>query len=461
MNNRIQRFLAVLLVSLAAPLLGLLSGVGSGGGLTAAAWAQAAEKVDPFYLKLFEEGKFEFQSGNLPAAIKDFEIAFIGFLDSPARLLECYVYLTVLHNDLKNVDKSKFYFNEIKKLKLQTYLTAISPPAPLMKKFSDLDSLYSRQDSQARIAAGWESPAVDSAPAVSGASGKALEAEIGQLKTAIRKNSQEQAPYFRLSALYLGQKKTRDARRVLEDLIKISPKDGQAHFELGKIFVQERKLPEAAAALRQAALLSPDNYEINYELGKVFYGQKRSAEAKEAFERVKALNPSYKDTAEYLDLIGAAAAKKTAEAQPFLDQARGAKLSKEKIALYKKAMGLDPSNDQISYELSLAYLAGGKSKEAAELLDPLVRKHPQEARFNEALATAYLASKAFDKTLVLVKQAKAALGEKAELNYLMGKALMGKERFQEAAAEFNKILIAYPDYKDADQLLTICLKKMR
>lgn len=43
----------------------------------------------------------------------------------------------------------------------------------------------------------------------------------------------------------------------------------------------------------------------------------------------------------------------------------------------------------------------------------------------------------------------------------MGKALMGKQRFQEAAAEFNKILIAYPDYKDAAQLMTICLKRMR
>jgi len=461
MNNGIQRFLPVLLVVLATPLLGLLSGAGSDGGLATAAWAQAAEEVNPFYLKLFEEGKFEFQSGNLPAAVKDFEIAFIGFLDSPARLLECYVYLTVLHCDLKNVDKSKFYFHEIKKLKLQTYLTAISPPSPLMKKFSDLDSLYTRQDSQARIAAGWESPAADSASAISGVPGKAMEAEIGQLKAAILKNRKEPASYFRLSALYLEQKKAKDARRILEDLIKIYPKNGQAHFERGKIFLRERNLPEATTALQQAALFSPDNQEIYYELGKVLYEQKRSAEAKEAFERVKALNASYKDTVEYLALIGAEAAKKAAEAQPFLDQARGVKPSKEKIALYKKAMSLDPSNDQTSYELSLVYLVEGKPKEAAGLLEPLVRKSPQEARFNEALATAYLASKAFDKTLVLVKQAKAALGEKAELNYLMGKALMGKQRFQEAAAEFNKILIAYPDYKDAAQLMKVCLKRMR
>lgn len=458
MNNGIQRILLVLLVVLTVPLFGLLSG---GGGLATAAWAQAVEEVNPFYLNLFEEGKFEFQSGNLPAAVKDFEIASIGFLDSPARLLECYVYLTVVHNDLKNADKSKFYFNEIKKLKLQTYLTAISPPSPLMKKFSDLDSLYTRQDGQARIAAGWESPAPGSAPAVSGVPGKAVEAEIGQLKAAIRKNTREQAPYFRLSALYLEQKKTKDARGVLEDLIKIYPKNGQAHFERGKILLQERKLPEAATALQQAALYSPDNHEIFYELGKVLYEQRRSAEAKAAFERVKALNPSYKDTAEYMALIGDAAAKQAADAQTFVDQARRGKSSKEKIALFTKAKSLDPSNDQISYELSLSYLADGKPKEAAGLLEPLVRKRPRDALLSEALATAYLASKDFDKTLVLVNQAKVALGEKVELNYLMGKALMGKQRYREAAAEFNLILLTYPGYMDAAQLMAVCRKKIR
>ncbi|MCJ7610936.1 MAG: tetratricopeptide repeat protein, partial [Candidatus Aminicenantes bacterium] len=290
---------------------------------------------------------------------------------------------------------------------------------------------------------------------------KALEAEIGQLKAAILKNKQEPASYFRLSALYLEQKKTNDARRVLEDLLKIYPKNGQAHFERGKIFLQEKKLPEATTALQQAALFSPDNHEVYYELGKVLFEQKRSAEAKEAFERVKALNPSYKNTADYLAMIGDAAAKKAAEAQTFIDQARRGKSSEEKIAFYKKAISLDPSNDQISYELSLSYLAEGKPKEATGLLEPLVRKRPREALLSEALGTAYLASKDYDKTLVLVKQAKAALGEKAELNYLMGKALMGKQRFREAAAEFKKIQIAYLGYKDVTKLMEVCLKKIR
>jgi predicted Zn-dependent protease len=109
----------------------------------------------------------------------------------------------------------------------------------------------------------------------------------------------------------------------------------------------------------------------------------------------------------------------------------------------------------------LVYLAEREPKEAAGLLEPLVGKHPLDARFSEALGTAYLATKAYDKTLVLVKQAKDALGEKAELNYLMGKALMGKQRFREAAEEFKKIQIAYLGYKDVTKLMAVCLKKMR
>jgi hypothetical protein len=100
--------------------------------------AQTTEQEDPFYKKLFEDGKYYYQNDKTPEAIENFEIAFFGYLDNLPKLLECYVYLTVCHFQQKNIEKSKYYADEIKRLKLQDYMKNITPPESLMKKYEEI-----------------------------------------------------------------------------------------------------------------------------------------------------------------------------------------------------------------------------------------------------------------------------------------------------------------------------------
>jgi len=102
------------------------------------------EEVDPFYLKLSEDGKYFFQNGEYEGAVKNFEVAFFGFIDNPQKRLECYVYLTVAHFKLKNAEKAKYYLDEIRRLKLQEHLASAHLPTDLLDEYTEITSRFSR-----------------------------------------------------------------------------------------------------------------------------------------------------------------------------------------------------------------------------------------------------------------------------------------------------------------------------
>jgi tetratricopeptide (TPR) repeat protein len=104
----------------------------------AALQVQTAPQEDPFYKKLYDEGKYFYQNKNYAGAIEDFGIAFFGYLDNPPRLLECYVYLAVCHFEQKNYEKAKSYVEEIRRLKLEEHTKAANLPEDLAKRYQEI-----------------------------------------------------------------------------------------------------------------------------------------------------------------------------------------------------------------------------------------------------------------------------------------------------------------------------------
>jgi hypothetical protein len=100
--------------------------------------AQTAEEVDPFYLNLLDEGRVLYHNGDPAGAVENLTVACFGFLDSPARLLEGYVYLALCHDLLKNDDKVRFYILEIRRLKLEDHMTDSGLPEDVARKYTDV-----------------------------------------------------------------------------------------------------------------------------------------------------------------------------------------------------------------------------------------------------------------------------------------------------------------------------------
>ena len=103
-----------------------------------------ADDGDPFYRRLYEDGKDAFESGNVQEAVDDFEIAFFGYLDNLPRLLECYMYLAVGHYDLKNGDKCKAALDEIRRLDLETHMATAGPSENLLKRFRGVQGRFQK-----------------------------------------------------------------------------------------------------------------------------------------------------------------------------------------------------------------------------------------------------------------------------------------------------------------------------
>ena len=262
------------------------------GDLTSSAFScyifsQTSDQVDPFYLDLLRDGKYFYDNDNYAGAIENFKIAFIGFLDHPPKLLECYIYLTVCYHRLRDLEQSKFYYNEIKRLNLQEHLKSIDPPQALMDKYNEIASYFSRLE----------------AKAASRASSAALNAEVKRLKETIKKNKRDFEAYLRLHKIYLQQNRIKNAKSILKDLLKVDPRNGNGYFELGKILAIEKKFKEALQNFNRASAFLKNDIDLFYERAKAYYELKNYASAKQEFLNVQAINKNYKDTEKYFALI--------------------------------------------------------------------------------------------------------------------------------------------------------------
>lgn len=488
--------------------------------------AQITEQVDPFYLKLYEDGKYFFQNGDFAGAVSNFEIAFFGFVDNPPKLLECYIYLEVSYSHLKNADKTKYYYDEIKRLRLQAYLKNLKLPEDLEVKYLELNAAFARLGAKAAAGSGVvasktepksktkpesqppasspqkeaDSKLRQTAPPPSTSkkeadSGKAkdlpekpakqpvqttkpaskttipppppvspsdaLAAEIKQLKDAIKKDKGNPDPYFRLSALFVDQKKFRDARAALESLIGINPKNGLAHLELGKIYVAEQKTKEALAAFEKAAALLLDNPAPHYALGKLYFDLKDYDKAKQSFSLSQRIDGKYMDVARYMVSLADIETLRITDSQVYLQKARSELDAYKKIGFYIDALKADPSNVDIYFEIKDAYLDEKQYKEAAKLLELLLTYYPDDIRIYRGLGDVYIKDKASGKAVTILGRGIKIDGKDVEMHYLLGKATMGLKRYSEAAAEFDIVLASSPFFKDTRDLRKSCLDKIK
>jgi tetratricopeptide (TPR) repeat protein len=410
-------------------------------------FSQVTERVDPFYTKQLEEGKFLYQSGKFAEAAQCFEIAAFGFLDAPARLLESYLYLEACHFQTKNIDKTKYYADEIKRLKLEDQLASLNLPAPLTDKHREIAAYFSRIEAKAPAAAVSATPSPT--PGVTD--------DVAKLKNLLKANQANAAAAIKLSAIYVQQKELKAARNVLGDLLAVNPKNPLANFELGKILASERKYAEALAAFDKAAPSLPDDIELFYQIGTAAVALKNYEKAGWAFARVNQLGPSYKDTAKFLAQIEAVEKAKLRESQNVLAKARNEINLDKKVSIYRQALDLDPSNVDIYFEVKAAYLSKNKYKDAISWLEPLLKAYPDNARVYKELGDLYVRDKAYDKADKILKDVLKLDPKDPEVDYLLAKAYIGRKKYREAADELEIVMAKSPSYKDSRQLYKQCL----
>jgi len=208
--------------------------------------------------------------------------------------------------------------------------------------------------------------------------------------------------FYNLGTLYLRKNDQEEARKFLEQTIKLKPDYPEAWNNLGMIAAQQNdiekaiqnfrrsleqrpnyvtamlnlgnllrrqgNISEASKLLNQAAELEPENAEVNYSLGMFFARQGETAKAESLLQKASALRPNYPDAINNLGVL-------------FVRDGRNAEAEQQ----FKTCISAAPAFDQAYLNLAQLYMIEKENDKARETLESLLKLQPQHKLARQAL----------------------------------------------------------------------------
>jgi tetratricopeptide (TPR) repeat protein len=228
------------------------------------------------------------------------------------------------------------------------------------------------------------------------AQGKRQEA-VRVLIQLIKTNPGNGDAHLLLGSILTEEGKPADAIRHLSEAVRLLPKSAMAHNALGEAFNSAGDLKQARGAFEKAVTLDPKLAQAHANLGHVLIQQGESSEAAEHLDRAIALMGQAPDagfplylrakiyTEESEPEKAAEALKQAVTLQPDfaeawsdLGQARKTLLDDDgALAAFQHAMELDPENAISQYRLGAEYLRRGNAHEAVNHLQESFRLDPR------------------------------------------------------------------------------------
>jgi tetratricopeptide (TPR) repeat protein len=116
------------------------------------------------------------------------------------------------------------------------------------------------------------------------------------------KNPTNPAIILALARLEIGNKNYDEARKLIDQSLKLKSNYTEAVYLLAQIDVLEGKIKEAIAKVEQAVLIKPNDPLVYFQLGLLRYQDKQYASAANAFEKAVIRNPYYANAKYFLGL---------------------------------------------------------------------------------------------------------------------------------------------------------------
>jgi Tfp pilus assembly protein PilF len=194
---------------------------------------------------------------------------------------------------------------------------------------------------------------------------------ITELKQSINLAPDAVEPHAILALVYTTQNKadlaTQEYALALKNVAKLEPGNIEVYKSLGAIYLQQRKLKEAEGIFKLVAGLAPLDEQTHFYLGSIYYELKDYAPVESELKAAIKLKPDYHEALNFLGYF-------------YLEQDKNIDKAG---AMIKKALSFDPENGAYIDSLGWFYFKKGKFKEAlshlekaASLLsDPVIYEH--------------------------------------------------------------------------------------
>jgi len=274
-------------------------------------------QVDPFYLRLLDEGKSLFAQNKFAEAVKNLEIAAFGLIEERPRLLEAYVYLVISNYRLRQLSRAAYFTSEIERLNLKPEFERANLSAELYNQFLEMESILGRLALAARAGTQAKTEAVATSSVIhspqSGQMNFTLEAmkkeglpvallsdmlpppqptaiqEAIKLEEAVKHDPRNGVASIRLAMVYEELGHWSKARSLLKRYLKINPGCEVAHFELGRVLLQLRKPKDALKEIQLAASVLEGDIEFHVQKARAHEQLRQVEEARREWERVATL----------------------------------------------------------------------------------------------------------------------------------------------------------------------------
>ncbi|MDD3344914.1 MAG: tetratricopeptide repeat protein [Candidatus Omnitrophica bacterium] len=198
-----------------------------------------------------------------------------------------------------------------------------------------------------------------------------LASAVAELKLSVGLAPEAVEPRAILALVYASQDKAdlaaREYERALENAVKLDPDNTDIYKNLGAVYLQERKLKEAEGVFKLVAGMDPLDAEAHFCLGSIYYQIKDYPSAEKELKTAIRLNPDYHEALNFLGYF-------------YLEQNRNINKAG---AMIKKALVLQPENGAYIDSLGWFYFKKGRFKQAleyleqsaAQLSDPVIYDH--------------------------------------------------------------------------------------
>jgi len=194
------------------------------------------------------------------------------------------------------------------------------------------------------------------------------------------------------------------------------------HYALSKDYLIANNLPRSLKHSKKAVEMSPDDVEYNFFLGNVYTVAQQPDSAEIFFNKVIALDSLYYQS--YYSLGQVYEAKKPLKA----------------LEVYEKLLKLTGPEWSVLVKIADLNERMGNVDNTIKTVEELVALNPSNLRLQKLLIESYLKTKKTDKALGMIDDALIMFPDDLSLIEYKGNAMVQEGRWEEAAAEYNKLI---------------------
>jgi len=180
---------------------------------------------------------------------------------------------------------------------------------------------------------------------------------IEQLKQSIGINPEAIEPHVILALVYAGQNKADLAAQeytlALKNAAKLEPKNVEIYKSLGAVYLQQKKLKEAEGIFKLIVGMAPADPQAHFYLGSIYFDLKNNSSVEKELNTALKLKPDYHEALNFLGYF-------------YLEQDKNIEQAGKMI---RQALVFEPENGAYLDSLGWFYFKKGKFKEAVRELE--------------------------------------------------------------------------------------------